>query len=147
MASSKKSRKAAKGGSKKKGRTASAPVPPASEGWNCSADATGNLKQMFVDIVQARRIKQGQSPARRPVFLKLHGVAHGRFDVVADLPAELQVGVFALRSVPVWVRFSSDTVPSRPDFKTTCGIGIKLFDVAGEKLEGNAPTQDFILLG
>jgi hypothetical protein len=140
MVASKKTRKSAKDTPKKKGGKI-----PATEGWNCSANANGNLKQMFVDIVQARRIRQGQMPARRPVFLKLHGVAHGRFEVVADLPADFQVGVFALRSVPVWVRFSSDTVPSRPDLKTTCGVGIKLFDVPGEKLEGEGPTQDFVL--
>lgn len=139
MATSKKSG-STKAASKKKGGK----VPPA-DGWNCKADADANLKQMFVDIVQARRIRQGQTPARRPVFLKLHGVAHGRFEVVADLPADLQAGVFALRSLLAWVRFSSDTVPTRPDLKTTCGVGIKLFDVPGGKLMGEGPTQDFIL--
>lgn len=140
MASSKKKRGSAKGASKKKGGGDSA-----ADGWNCKKDADANLKQMFVDIVQARRIKQGQTPARRPVFLKLHGVAHGRFEVAADLPEDLRVGVFALRSLPAWVRFSSDTVPSRPDLKTTCGVGIKLFDVPGPKLMGAGPTQDFVL--
>lgn len=113
--------------------------------WDCADDPNLKLKQMFVDIVQARRIKQGQSPARRPVFLKLHGVANGRFEIQADLPADLKVGVFAQKSLPVWVRFSSDTLPSNPDLKTTCGIGIKLFDVPGQKLLGDGNTQDFIL--
>src|ERR1043165_10190534 len=102
--------------------------------WNCNEDPDGNLKQMFVDIVQTRRIKQGQSPARRPVFLKLHGVASGYFEMRDDLPEELRVGVFALKRLPAWVRFSSDTLPTNPDLKTTCGIGIKLFDVPGRKL-------------
>jgi len=146
MASSKKTSKSAKPASKKNRGGARKGVQAAtSGGWDCSTDATGNLKQMFVDIVQARRIRQGQTPARRPVFLKLHGVAHGRFEVMPDLPADLNVGVFALRSLPAWVRFSSDTVPTRPDLKTTCGVGIKLFDVPGEKLEGEGQTQDFIL--
>ena len=113
--------------------------------WNCDEDPDGKLKQMFVDIVQTRRIKQGQTPARRPVFLKTHGIASGRFEVVADLPEDLQVGVFALKNLPAWVRFSSDTVPTNPDLKTTLGIGIKLFDVPGEKLLGDGNTQDFIL--
>src|ERR1043166_1864898 len=107
-----------------------------SECWDCEHDPIGNLKQMFVGIVQTRRIEQGQSPARRPVFLKPHGVAHGRFEVRHDLPDELRVGVFAMKSLPTWVRFSSATVPSMPDLKTTCGIGIKLFGVPGKKLIG-----------
>jgi hypothetical protein len=100
---------------------------------------------MFVDIVQTRRIKRGQSPAMRPVFLKLHGVAYGRFEVREDLPADLRVGVFVLKSLPAWVRFSSDTLPSNADLKTTCGVGIKLFNVPGKKLIGDGTTQDFIL--
>jgi hypothetical protein len=115
------------------------------ECWDCEKDANGKLKQMFVDIVQTRRIKQGQSPARRPVFLKLHGVASGHLETQADLPKDLRVGVFALKRLPAWVRFSSDTLPTNPDLKTTCGIGIKLFDVPGKKLIGDGDTQDFIL--
>lgn len=113
--------------------------------WDCSEDPGDALKRMFVDIVQTRRIVQGQSPAMRPVFLKPHGIASGRFEIRADLPEELRVGVFALHSLPAWVRFSSDTIPSISDFKTTCGIGIKLFDVPGEKLLDDGNTHDFIL--
>lgn len=113
--------------------------------WNCTEDPDDKLKQMFVDIVQTRRIKQGQSPAMRPVFLKLHGVASGHFEMRTDLPEELRVGVFALKRLTAWVRFSSDTLPTNADLKTTCGIGIKLFDVPGQKLLGDGDTQDFIL--
>lgn len=114
--------------------------------WNCDDDPDGKLKQMFVDIVQTRRITQGQTPARRPVFLKPHGVACARFEIRPDLPKDLRVGVFALKeALPAWVRFSSDTIPSNPDLKTTCGVGIKLFNVPGKKLLGDGNTQDFIL--
>ncbi len=113
--------------------------------WDCTQDPIGNLRRMFVDIVQSRRIKLGQSPARRPVFLKPHGVAHGHFEVRPDLPEDLRVGVFARHRFRAWVRFSSDTLPTNPDLKTTCGIGIKLFDVPGEKLLGGGDTQDFLL--
>jgi hypothetical protein len=112
--------------------------------WSCT-DPSGDLKRMFVDVVQGGRIAQGQSPARRPVFLKPHGVASGTFRVNEDLPEELQVGVFGLRECPVWVRFSSDTIPSASDLKTTCGVAIKLFNVPGRKLLGEGTTQDFIL--
>ncbi|HLK65612.1 MAG TPA: LodA/GoxA family CTQ-dependent oxidase [Bryobacteraceae bacterium] len=119
--------------------------PAASECWDCHDDPAEKLKQMFVGIVQTRRIRQGQDPARRPVFLKPHGIAHGYFEMVPDLPADLKVGVFAQRQLAVWVRFSSDTVPTTPDLKTTCGIGIKLFGVPGLKLDGGGDTQDFVL--
>ena len=50
-----------------------------------------------------------------------------------------------MSSFPAWVRFSSDTLPTDPDSKTTLGIGIKLFGVPGEKLLGDGDTHDFIL--
>lgn len=112
--------------------------------WN-EKSSTEQLKEMFVDIVQQKRINLGQSPAKRAVFLKPHGIAHGYLEMRDDLPADLRVGVFALKKVPAWVRFSSDTQPSSPDLKTTCGIAIKLFEVEGEKLLGDGKTQDFIL--
>ena len=120
-------------------------TPKDSSCWNCEQDPIGNLRQMFVDIVQSRRIRLGQSPARRPVFLKPHGVAHGWFEMLRDLPENLKVGVFAMDRLPAWARFSSDTLPTNPDLKTTCGIGIKLFGVPGKKLLGEGDTQDFIL--
>ncbi len=112
---------------------------------DCSNDPIGCLKHLFVDTVLRQRIAAGQKPAQRPVFLKPHGVAHGCFAVRPSLPEELQVGVFAGRSYPAWIRFSSDTHPADPDLKTNCGIGLKLFDVPGEKiLEPKAPTHDFL---
>lgn len=112
---------------------------------DCSNDPIACLKDLFVERVLRQRIAAGQNPAQRPVFLKPHGVAHGRFTVRPNLPEELRVGVFEGRSYPTWVRFSSDTHPSKPDLKTTCGVAIKLFDVPGEKiLEPKAPTHDFL---
>ena len=113
--------------------------------WDCTTEATENLERMFVGLVQGGRIKRGQWPAQRPVFLKPHGVAHGRWEPVPDLPDDLAVGVLALGPLAAWVRFSSDTVPDQPDLRTTCGIGIKLFGVPGEKLLGEGATQDFLL--
>jgi hypothetical protein len=113
--------------------------------WDCLGDPSGNLERMFVGLVQTSRIRQGQWPAKRPVFLKPHGVAHGRFEIVPDLPDDLKVGVFGLGTLTAWVRFSSDTLPTDPDVKTTCGVGIKLFGVPGVKLLGNGSTHDFLL--
>ena len=115
---------------------------------DCGKDPIAALKKMFVDMVMGKRLANGQEPAQRPVFLKPHGVACGTFTVRPDLPEELRVGVFRFKSFPAWVRFSSDTVPSRPDLKTTLGVGIKLFGVPGRKLleaDADAETHDFLL--
>jgi hypothetical protein len=113
---------------------------------DCTENPTDKLREMFVDVVQSGRISAGQWPAKRPVFLKPHGIAHARFEVLPDLPESLRVGLFGIGGTfPTWVRFSSDTLPTRPDLKTTCGIGIKLFGVPGPKLFGEGDTQDFLL--
>ena len=116
---------------------------------DCESDPIACLQQMFVDMVQMDRIQDGQCPARRPVFLRLHGVVHGRLEVVQDLPEHLRVGLFSnTTSYPVWVRYSSDLPDGRPDLKSTIGIGIKVFDVPGEKIltpDEHAPTIDLLL--
>ena len=114
---------------------------------DCAADPIASLVEMFVAMVQAGRIARGQCPALRPVFLKPHGVAHGVFRVRPDLPEDLKVGLFAGSEYPAWVRFSSDTVPTVSDFKTTVGIGIKLFHTPVPKIFGEPQdtTFDFIL--
>src|SRR4051794_18264284 len=114
---------------------------------DCAADPIASLKAMFVDVIMGQRIAAGQDPALRPVFLKPHGVAGATFTVRPDLPEELRVGIFAGTAYRAWVRFSSDTVPTAPDLKTTCGIAIKLFGVDGPKLltpDEDAPTHDLL---
>jgi hypothetical protein len=115
----------------------------------CDENPIEGLERLFVDYAQGRSIAAGRDPATRPVFLRLHGVAHGSFRVNPGLPEELRVGVFGQKAeYPVWVRFSSDVQPGRPDLKGTVGIGIKLFGVEGEKVmapDQDATTHDFIL--
>lgn len=108
--------------------------------------ATMRLEEMFVGVAQESKIRNGQKPAQRAVFRKLHGVAHGRFEMVQNVPKQFELGVFTHQSLDAWVRFSSDTAPTSSDLKTTLGIGIKLFGVPGKKAlgdEGN--TADFIM--
>lgn len=120
------------------------PPPPTLE--DCALDPERALQTLFVDRVMGRRVAAGQCPVQRPVFLKPHGIAHGRFVVDPKLPDDLRIGVFAGRTYPVWARFSSDTIPTNPDLKTTCGIALKLFGVPGRKLlEPGATTHDFLL--
>jgi hypothetical protein len=91
-------------------------------------------------VAQGRALAGGRDPATRPVFLRLHGVAHGSLIVRPDLPAHLRVGMFQPgQEYAAWIRFSSDVQPGRPDLKGTAGIGLKVFGV------GHGLVQDFIL--
>jgi hypothetical protein len=114
---------------------------------DCTDDPTQSLVTMFVDMVQRGRIKRGQCPALRPVFLKPHGIVHGVFRMKDDIPDWAKVGLFSGREYPLWIRFSSDTLPTRSDFKTTLGVGLKLFDTPTPKLFGlpDETTFDFIM--
>jgi L-Lysine epsilon oxidase N-terminal/L-lysine epsilon oxidase C-terminal domain len=103
---------------------------------DCTTDPAEGIKEMFVDTVQRVRIEQGERPALRAVFQKQHGAARGVLRVRADLPDTLRVGLFTLPEVHAWVRFSSDTTPDQPDFKSTLGVGLKLFGVPGPMLIG-----------
>ena len=106
------------------------------------------LEKCFYPQTMGPRIAAGQNPVRRAVFLKLHGVARADFIIQVGLPQELRVGVFAGEKFDAWIRFSSDTVPGAPDLKTTLGIGLKLFGVAGKKLlpgDEEATTADFLM--
>lgn len=119
------------------------PVPPC---FDRPEEAARRLTEMFVEMGQAKRIRMGQRPAERAVFRKLHGVAHGRFERLADMPQEWRVGIFSHERLDAWMRFSSDTSPMSPDLGSTLGIGIKLFGVAGENALGEpGDTADLIM--
>ena len=92
--------------------------------------------------------EQGQCPARRPVFLRTHGIIKGNFTILEDIPQAYKQGMFAVAGThPVYVRYSSDLSDGRPDWMSTIGIGIKVFDVPGPKLvsDDGANTADFLL--
>jgi L-lysine epsilon oxidase-like protein len=119
------------------------PIPPC---FDCATMSTERLVEMFVGMVQKRRIALGQKPAQRPVFRKLHGVAHARFEVAPGLPRKMRVGIFAHDKLDAWLRFSSDTSPTDPDLQSTLGIGIKLYGVPGRNALGEmGDTADFIM--
>jgi hypothetical protein len=113
---------------------------------DCAADPDASLKIMFVDMIQQSRIEAGQCPALRPVFHKVHGSARGELRVRPDVDARLREGIFAGEVWPCWLRFSSDTSPNQAGFRTTLGIGLKLFDVPGEKLIGDHDSTTFDLI-
>jgi len=116
----------------------------------CSCDdPIACLRHMFVDMTAKRRVLGGQCPARRPVFLRTHGIIVGEITFDADTPADLRHGLFANPGAthPVYVRYSSDLADGRPDWESTIGIGIKIFDVPGEKVvsDNGAGTADLLM--
>ncbi|CAM3501884.1 hypothetical protein G4177_25345 [Corallococcus sp. ZKHCc1 1396] len=114
--------------------------------FDCEGQPTERLIEMFVRMTQEKRIQLGQTPAERAVFRKLHGVAHGHFEVLPGVDRKLRVGIFAQDRMEAWVRFSSDTSPTDPDLGSTLGVGIKLFGVPGANGLGEpGTTADLIL--
>lgn len=117
----------------------------------CSCDNPIDcLRHMFVDNVQKRRVEiEGQCPARRPVFLRTHGILKGTMNILDNAPKELLVGLWSQykKNHPVYVRYSSDLADGRPDWKSTIGIGIKMFDMPGKKVvsDDGAGTADLLL--
>lgn len=108
------------------------------------------LRHMFCDMVQKNRVEnQGQCPARRPVFLRTHGIIKGKLTFLKNIPKDLQVGMFAKPGSehPVYVRYSSDLSDGRPDWMSTIGIGIKIFGIPGEKVvsDDGAGTADLLM--
>ena len=117
----------------------------------CSCDNPVEcLRHMFCDLVQKRRVEeQGQCPARRPVFLRTHGIIKGKLTLLDSIPAALKHGMWAdkTKEHPVYVRYSSDLADGRPDWKSTIGIGIKIFDIPGKKMvsDDGEKTADLLL--
>ncbi len=112
----------------------------------CRGDPVGGLKKLFLGF--QRSDSTNDRPVLRAAFDKQHGCVSGTFKVVEGLREELRVGVFSYKEFPAWVRFSSDTRPTKPDLRSTLGIGIKLFGVPGRKIlkdDENALTHDFVL--
>lgn len=120
---------------------------------DCATEPVAGLLAEFVEKRMGERISQGQDPVLRPVFVKFHGAARGVLTVAPDLPPDLCIGFLKAAKeqeggLTAWVRFSSDTLPDRPDLRRTAGVGIKLFGVPGPKLlaqESRADTQDLLL--
>jgi len=116
---------------------------------NCD-DPISCLQHMFVDMTAKRRVETlGQCPARRPVFLRTHGAIKGHIAFNKDIPPDLQHGMFSRPNTknPVYVRYSSDLADGRPDWMSTIGIGIKMFDMPGPKIvsDDDSNTADLLL--
>jgi hypothetical protein len=101
----------------------------------------------FADI-QARKSKR--YGAGRALHRKQLTGAHGRLEVLADLPAFARAGLFAqAASYDVWLRLSNggmDKLSDRvPDIR---GLALSVKGVTGDSALGNGPakSQDFLLI-
>jgi hypothetical protein len=99
----------------------------------------------------------GKSPGfhastyRRDVHSKTHGCLAATFEVLSEVPAKMNKGLFGTKgSYPAWIRFSNGTPLPKPDYEDDArGMAIKVMGVPGNKLlpgEELDQTQDFLMI-
>jgi catalase len=97
---------------------------------------------LFGMLIRTGSRRRGQHP-------KQHGCVRAKFEVLADIPAEYKVGLFAKPATyDALVRFSNGPQPKDSD-RGAQGMAIKLIGVPGTKIlsdQNDAPTHDFILV-
>jgi hypothetical protein len=119
---------------------AAAPPPAPKLPPNCQIEPIEDIRTSFIDKFQKVRIAQGEKPAERAVFRKQHGVAKGKLSAVDTCPAKFRAGLWAGGPYDVWMRWSSDVPPSKPDQdNNTIGFALKLFGVTGPTLATDNP--------
>ena len=106
----------------------------------------------LIDTLQAKMKSDYQGKLTlRDAHPKMHGCVNARFQVEADLPPELRVGLFAEpKTYDAWVRFSNASGTVQDDTKKDIrGVAIKLLGVPGPKLLDGAEAcsnHDLILI-
>lgn len=117
-----------------------------------------HIAELTVKQLQSRY--QAEQPVLRGVHAKSHGCVTATFEVLPNLQASLQHGVFAQpgKQYSAWVRFSNAAVAVTPDSKPgsngagpihgSRGMAIKLMGVEGPSLGfvHGAATQDFLMV-
>jgi hypothetical protein len=104
------------------------------------------LAETMISI--ARKTFEDSGHAIRSVHAKSHGIMHGTFEVMPDLPPELAQGLFAEAGrYDAVIRLS--TTPGdllHDSVSTPRGIAVKVLGVPGDHLDGeqDSTTQDFI---
>jgi hypothetical protein len=121
------------------------------------AEQIRELTHLTLKLLKQRY--SGALPVLRGVHPKDHGCVQAVFEVNADLPEELRVGVFSKpgRKYEAWIRFSNAAAIIGPDLTPNLpatqrngsrGMAIKLLGVEGLPIidgEG-ATTQDFLMV-
>jgi catalase len=114
------------------------------------ADPDGDAQKSDIDTVRDLQLQlmQAEGAKRRGQHPKAHGVVWARFEVLADIPGEYRVGLFAKPAVyTAYIRFSNGS--QQDDSKSDLhGMAIKLTGVPGQKIleaESSALTHDFVM--
>lgn len=109
-------------------------------------ETAAELAKTMISI--ARKTFENGGHAIRAVHAKSHGILHGTFEVLPNLPPVLAQGLFAQPAYyKAVVRLSSTPGDILHDsVSTPRGIAVKVLDVTGERLEGDvdSSSQDFI---
>ena len=112
------------------------------------------------DIIAAKIIKlledqmlrlYGKNKQLRQIHPKMNGFVKAEFIIENNLPQDLKVGIFGeAKSYPAWIRFSNGDTKPLPDWKKDIrGFGIKIMDVAGDKIvqsKKDGGNNDFICM-
>ena len=124
------------------------PQPPLPAGAEALKGNEAQLAQQMVDVIdkltRKRQAEQG-GPLPRLNQVKSLGCFDGRFVVPADLPENLQRGLFSKAGeYPAFARFAnaSQQDDSKADLR---GLSIQVFHDYGENLLGVQGRQDFLL--
>ncbi|HYX33932.1 MAG TPA: catalase [Oligoflexus sp.] len=105
----------------------------------------------FSTIVRdLRALQESYNPLQKGFHAKIHGCVSGTLTMLPDRSPLTREGLFAEeKSYRTVMRFSNGSAKSAGDsHRDVRGVGIKLFDVEGEKLlatQSTAKTQDFLL--
>jgi hypothetical protein len=104
------------------------------------------LAETMISI--ARKTFEDSGHAIRAVHAKSHGILHGSFEILPNLPSELAQGLFAKAATYDAVMRLSTTPGDllHDSVSTPRGIAVKILGVSGEHLDGeqDSKTQDFI---
>jgi len=115
-------------------------------------DEAADADRLASDLSNKIQRDYHRGGARRDAHPKAHGCVRAKFNVLADLPVELQSGAFSPgQSYDTIIRFSNGSPNAVGDDNSgdTRGMAIKVMDVPGAKLFADPahPTaQDFILI-
>ena len=97
----------------------------------------------FLETASRRRHPTG--PIRRFNQGRAAGCVDAEFTVVADLPAALRVGLFAVPATyRAFIRFANASSATDQE-KDVRGMSISIADVPGENLTAGSTSQDFVL--
>ena len=115
-------------------------------------DEAADADRLATDLSNKIQRDYHRGGARRDAHPKAHGCVKAKFNVLADLPVNLQAGVFRPgQSYDAVIRFSNGSPNAVGDDNSgdTRGMAIKIVEAAGAKLfadPAHPAAQDFILI-